>query len=99
MEKGGGDGIVPAVGGDHRARARAHKVDGKAARAERLGFEAVQTPAGRLPWDATVRRFEVGTGYSVVRNVTLKASWQRNLRSGGRIVHDTLWAGQIVYWF
>jgi hypothetical protein len=70
-----------------------------AARAERLGFENVQSPAGRLPWEASVRRFEIGAGYSVIRNVTLKASWQRNLRRGGRILHDTLWAGQIVYWF
>ena len=70
-----------------------------AARAERLGFERVQAPAGWLAWDAPVRRFEIGAGYSVVRNVTLKASWQRNLRPGTRVPHDSLWAGQIVYWF
>ena len=70
-----------------------------AARAERLGFERVQAPAGWLAWDAPVRRFELGAGYSVVRNVTLKASWQRNLRPGTRVPHDSLWAGQIVYWF
>ena len=70
-----------------------------AARGERLGFESVQAGAGRVSWDAPVRRFEAGVGYSIVRNVTLKASWQRNLRNGGRVRHDTLWAGQFVYWF
>jgi hypothetical protein len=70
-----------------------------AARAERLGFERLDTAAGRAAWDAPVRRFEIGAGYSVIRNVTIKASWQRNLRDGGRILDDSLWAGQIVYWF
>ncbi len=31
-------------------------------------------------------------GYSIIRNVTLKASWQRNLRDGGRVRRDSLWA-------
>jgi hypothetical protein len=70
-----------------------------AARAERLGFAQLPTLAGPVAWDAPVRRLELGVGYSVVRNVMLKTSWQRNLRDGGRIHHDTLWAGQIVYWF
>ena len=70
-----------------------------AARAERLGFSRLATPAGLVSWDAPVRRFEVGVGYSVVRNVTIKASWQRNLRDGGRILDDSLGAAQIVYWF
>lgn len=70
-----------------------------AARIERLGFADVPTEAGPIGWDAPVRRIETGIGYSIIRNVTLKASWQRNLRSGGRVRHDTLAAGQIVYWF
>lgn len=70
-----------------------------AARAERLGFGDVPTPAGRVSWEAAVRRFEIGAAYSFIRNVTVKGSWQRNLRARGRITDDTLWAGQIVYWF
>lgn len=70
-----------------------------AARAERLGFSRLQTATGLQAWDAPVQRFEIGTGYSVSRNVMLKASWQRNLRDGGRVRHDTLGALQVVYWF
>jgi hypothetical protein len=70
-----------------------------AARVERLGFAELPTAAGPIAWDAPVRRFETGIGYSIIRNVTLKASWQRNLRDGGRVRRDSLWAGQIVYWF
>ena len=70
-----------------------------AARAERLGFDRLPTAAGLIAWEAPVRRLELGVGYSVVRNVTLKTSWQRNQRDGGRVREDTLWAGQIVYWF
>ena len=70
-----------------------------AARAERLGFERLDTASGPVEWDASVRRFEIGAGYSIIRNVTLKGSWQRNLREGGRVLDDSLWAAQIVYWF
>lgn len=70
-----------------------------AARVERLGFAELPTAAGPIEWDAPVRRIEAGIGYSIIRNVTLKASWQRNLRDGGRVRRDSLWAGQIVYWF
>ena len=70
-----------------------------AARIERLGFAELATAAGPIAWDAPVRRIETGIGYSIIRNVTLKASWQRNLRDGGRVRRDSLWAGQIVYWF
>ena len=70
-----------------------------AARVERLGFAELPTAAGPIAWDAPVRRIEAGIGYSIIRNITLKASWQRNLRDGGRVRRDSLWAGQIVYWF
>lgn len=70
-----------------------------AGRVERLGFSRLRTADGRLEWDAPVRRFEAGAGYSAMRNVMIKGSWQRNLRSGGRIRHDTLGALQVVYWF
>jgi hypothetical protein len=70
-----------------------------AARAERLGFERLDAVTGPVSWEAPVRRFEIGGGYSIIRNVIIKGSWQRNLRGGGRVLDDTLWAAQIVYWF
>jgi hypothetical protein len=70
-----------------------------AGRAERLGFNRIQTTSGRIDWDAAVRRFEVGASYAIIRNVIVKASWQRNLRDGGRILRDDLGAVQAVYWF
>ena len=70
-----------------------------AGRAERLGFSRLQTGAGLETWEVPVRRFEIGGGYSVIRNVIVKASWQRNLRAGGRVRDDSLGALQLVYWF
>ena len=70
-----------------------------AARLERLGFSRIASTNGLLEWDAPVRRFEVGGGWSVTRNVMVKASWQRNVRDGGRVRSDSLGAAQIVYWF
>ena len=29
----------------------------------------------------------------------LKGSWQRNGRDGGRVRRDSLFAGQVLYWF
>jgi hypothetical protein len=69
-----------------------------AARVEHLGFSRI-TGTMRAPWDAPVKRFEVGAGWSVLRNVMVKASWQRNLRDAGRIRRESLSAAQIVYWF
>jgi hypothetical protein len=70
-----------------------------AARGERLGFSRLATAAGPQRWDAPVRRFEVGAGYSIIRNVMVKGSWQRNLRDGGRVRRQTIGALQVVYWF
>jgi hypothetical protein len=69
-----------------------------AARAEHLGFSRI-TGWVRTPWEAPVKRFEVGAGWSVQRNVMLKTSWQRNLRAAGRVRRDSMGAAQIVYWF
>jgi hypothetical protein len=70
-----------------------------AGRAERLGFNRLQTSLGLQAWEASVRRFEIGGGYSLIRNVIVKASWQRNLRVGGRVRDDSLGAIQLLYWF
>jgi hypothetical protein len=70
-----------------------------AARAEHLGFSKLSVDALHQAWDAPVSRYELGMGWAVQRNVMLKASWQRNLRDGGRVRHDSFGAAQLVYWF
>jgi hypothetical protein len=99
---------LPALTTIARLRANAVLVEARyrvlpgvhiAGRAERLGFNRLPAITGLEPWEAPVQRYEIGAGYSVVRNVMVKASWQRNLRDGGRIHDDTLGALQVVYWF
>jgi hypothetical protein len=70
-----------------------------AARAERLGFNRVAASNGLVEWEAPVRRYEIGAAWSLRRNVTVKGSWQYNVRSGGRVRNDGLGAAQILYWF
>jgi hypothetical protein len=70
-----------------------------AARVERLDFSRLHVAGGVEQWEAPVRRLEIGGGYSIIRNVMLKASVQRNTRQGGRVQRDTLGALQVVYWF
>ena len=41
-------------------------------------------PTRTAEWDAPVTRVEVGGGYSLLRNLLLKASFQHNTRQGGR---------------
>jgi hypothetical protein len=70
-----------------------------AARAERLDFGEIESTLSSTPWEAPVRRLELGGSYSVIRNITIKGSWQRNDRDGGRVRRDNLLAAQVVYWF
>jgi hypothetical protein len=70
-----------------------------AARAERMDFSRLATATRPQQWEAPVRRFEIGGSYAIIRNITVKGSWQRNLRDGGRIREDNLVATQLVYWF
>jgi hypothetical protein len=70
-----------------------------AARAERLDFSRLEADGHGESWDAPVERIEVGASYSIIRNITVKASVQRNTRDGGRIRRDTLAAVQVNYWF
>ncbi len=58
-----------------------------------VGTSAIET------WEANVRRLEAALGYAITRNLTAKFAWQRNRRDGGRLRHDTLLAGQLLYWF
>jgi hypothetical protein len=73
-----------------------------AARLDHLGFSSITgTPAqGTLPWDAPVTRVEVGTGWSVQRNLLLKVAYQHNSRDGGPLKRvANLGAAQVVFWF
>jgi hypothetical protein len=70
-----------------------------AARGEEISFGQIGGAARSNTWEADLWRVEVGPGLSITRNVLLKGSWQRNRRQGGAVRHDTLVAGQMVYWF
>jgi hypothetical protein len=71
-----------------------------AARYDNLGFGEVTGTRETLPWDAPVRRFETGIGYSLQRNLLLKVAYQRNRRDGGRLTpKGDFVAAQIVFWF
>ena len=70
-----------------------------AARVEHLGFSNVAGNTGWGPWDAPVWRVETGAGYSLRRNLILKAAWQYNWRDGGRIQRKGLAAAQVLCWF
>ncbi len=102
---------VPAVGRptiNVPLRALATYVEGRykirpglyaAARIDHVGFSEVTGSEGPETWDAPVTRFEFGGGYSIQRNLLLKASFQHNTRDGGRVTTLDLLAAQIVYWF
>ena len=71
-----------------------------AARFDHLGFSDVVGTRAPLPWDAPVTRLEVGAGYSLLRNLLLKASVQGNTRNGGQLARRGRFAeAQIVWWF
>jgi hypothetical protein len=70
-----------------------------AGRAEHLSFGTLATASGPVRWEAPVTRLEAGGSYTLIRNIVVKASWQRNTREGGRIRRLSLGALQVVYWF
>jgi predicted porin len=70
-----------------------------AVRVDHLAFSDVQGTAGSLSWDADVIRIEVGGGYSLGRNLLVKASYQHNWRDGGRVRRERIVALQCLYWF
>jgi hypothetical protein len=73
-----------------------------AARLDRLAFSHV---TGRSPferrdtWDADVRRVEAGAGYSLLRNLGVRAVVQLNERDGGRVTERTYVSSQVSWWF
>lgn len=70
-----------------------------AGRLDRLGFAALATDTGPVPWDAPVTRVEIAAGYYLQRNLTARLAIQHNERSGGRIPSRTFVSGQVAYWF
>ena len=71
-----------------------------AARWDWLGFSEVVGTAETAPWDAPVKRLEVGVGYSLQRNLLLKLSYQLNRRDGGKLEKaENFPAAQLVFWF
>jgi hypothetical protein len=71
-----------------------------AARYDHLGFSTITSATDTLPWEAPVQRVEVGGGYSIQRNLLLKASYQLDRRDGGVLRRSAkLVAAQLVFWF
>lgn len=98
----------PPEGG--RLTARAAWIEGRyrlapriyvAGRLDRLGFSPISSPATsiRRPWDAPVRRVEVGAGYRLQRNLLLRGSLQFNQRDGSRTERRTFLTAQVAWWF
>ena len=74
-----------------------------AARVDRLTFSRI---AGQrffggvaTPWDAPVRRAEVGGGIYVLRNLVGRVVVQHNKRDAGLVRSRTFVSGQVSYWF
>lgn len=70
-----------------------------AARVDRLHFSSLHDNVGSFSWDAPVTRIEAGAGYSLLRNVIARLSYQHNWREGGRVRRQGFMAAQVVYWF
>ena len=70
-----------------------------AARFDHLGFSTITGTSGAQTWDAPVDRLEVGTGYSLERNLQLKVSLQHNTRDTAHASKVNIGALELVYWF
>ena len=70
-----------------------------AARLDWLGFSDLCGSAACLPWDAPVRRIEAGGGYSIRRNIVVKAVYQYNRRDGTFHPTEGVASAQLIAWF
>jgi len=95
-------------GGADPLRAFAFDVEGRyrilpglyaAIRLDHLGFSELCGSADCLPWDAPVRRVEAGGGYSIRRNIVVKAVYQYNWRDGTFRPTQGLASAQLMVWF
>jgi hypothetical protein len=97
----------PAI--DMPLRASSTSVEGRykimtglyaAARVDHLGFGDLAGSLVTEPWDVPVTRIEVGSGFSIQRNLLLKLSYQHDNRDGGPLQRvGKLGAVQLVFWF
>ena len=70
-----------------------------AARVDHLGFSEITGTGRTLTWEAPVTRYEIGGGYSIVRNLLVKGSFQHDRRPAGRTTQLKIGAMQVVFWF
>lgn len=70
-----------------------------AARFDHLGFGSIAGTADARSWEAPVRRLELGAGYSLQRNMLLKAAWQQNWRARPPGADQGVFAAQVAVWF
>ena len=101
--------VVKAPALDQPLRAVSTSIEGRykvnpglyvAGRLDHLGFSDLVGSSATAPWDVPVTRIEIGIGYSIQRNLLLKASYQHNARDGGVLQRDEhLEAAQLVFWF
>ncbi|HXY40569.1 MAG TPA: hypothetical protein VEQ10_12920 [Vicinamibacteria bacterium] len=90
---------LPALGAFAEARYKIRPGLYAAARLEHLGFGSIDSALGRQTWEANVSRVEAGLGWTPLRHLLLKASWQHDQRDGGRVRRSDLFAGQALLWF
>ena len=93
---------------DEAVRAWSMSVEGRytlrpglfaAGRYDYLGFSDLQGTRVTEPWDAPVRRVEVGGGYYLRRNVIGKLTYQHNWRDSRVAPELGILAAQVNYWF
>jgi hypothetical protein len=73
-----------------------------AARLEYLSFSRVEgTLNGGAPigWEPPVERVSTDVGYRIDRQLEVRAGWQMNWRSGGRVLTRGYPAAQLLFWF
>lgn len=70
-----------------------------AARYDRLEFNRIEGTRRVAPWEAPVRRIEVGGGYYLRRNLLAKIVYQRNDRETSRFGRLNAGAAQLLAWF
>jgi hypothetical protein len=92
---------LTAWSGFVEARYRLHPRWQVAVRTERLTFSRVVGADGAQPisWDAPVERVEGVIGFRVTPRLDLRAGWQHNWRTAGRVHERGIPAVQVLYWF
>lgn len=70
-----------------------------AARFDHIGFSEIVGSTRTTEWEAPVNRVELGGGYSLMRNLLVKGTYQRDTRPAGRTQKLNAVASQVVFWF